>query len=148
MASKVRLICGNCGRVEKFESYHAAYEQSWDTPDRFGYTACDRCLGVSVMFPALALQEARGYEDMGDHEGAKAKRDEAAAQTLQFEPPGGSAAAEDVLAAVFIFVYKGGVETTTRSGDRLKALADQFAGTSEYTAEHYARALAIVGEDS
>lgn len=82
----VRLICGNCGKVEKFESYEAAFMESWDTPDRFGYTACDGCLGVSVLFPALALQEARQLEAAGDHEGAKAKREEAAARTLEFEP--------------------------------------------------------------
>lgn len=84
----VRLICGNCGKVEKFDSYHEAYMDSWDTPDRFVYTACNQCPGVSVLFPMLALQDATALEHAGKHDEAEAKRKEAAAHTLTFEPKG------------------------------------------------------------
>jgi hypothetical protein len=84
--SHVRLICGNCGKIEKFDSYDAAYALGWDTPDRFVYTACDQCLGVSVYIPMMHLQEARALEQAGRYDDAKAKRDEAAAETLKWEP--------------------------------------------------------------
>lgn len=83
--NKVRLVCGNCGHIEKFESYEAAHEQGWDTPDRFVYTACSSCPGVSVYFPMMHLQEARALEQAGRCDDAKAKRAEAAAETLKWE---------------------------------------------------------------
>jgi hypothetical protein len=59
----VRLVCGCCGHIAEFPSYQAAFEAGWDTPDRFGYSGCDRCPGVAVYFPLLYAQQARDEED-------------------------------------------------------------------------------------
>ena len=76
----IRLVCGNCGKIERFESWEEAFEKGWDTVERFGYNACSACPGVSVYFPMYYAQMAHQEPD---------KRDEwlekAAAATTEFE---------------------------------------------------------------
>lgn len=55
----VRLVCGQCGTIERHDSFEAAETAGWDTVLSFGYNACPSCLGVSVYFPMLFCQEAR-----------------------------------------------------------------------------------------
>lgn len=55
----VRLVCGNCGTIEKHESFKAAEDKGWDTVMTFGYNACPDCPGVSVYFPMVYCLEAR-----------------------------------------------------------------------------------------
>lgn len=59
MSQAVRLICGNCGKEGRFDSWQAAFDANWDTVERFGYNACDECLGVSVYFPMYYASLAR-----------------------------------------------------------------------------------------
>lgn len=91
---KIRLVCGNCGKIEYFEdgeieghklnAWDMAYQKGWDTVERFGYNACDRCPGVSVYFPMLQAQEARQYPvGSAQHDGLMEK---AAKATLEFDP--------------------------------------------------------------
>lgn len=81
---KVRLICGNCGRVQSFDGgYEQAFNEDWDTPDRFGYTACDKCPGVAVYFPLHWLQIARDSTDEDMRQQALRK---AAEYTRDFDP--------------------------------------------------------------
>lgn len=54
-----RLVCGCCGASAEFPTQQAAFEAGWDTPLRFGYTACPLCPGVGVYFPLLFSQQAR-----------------------------------------------------------------------------------------
>lgn len=58
-SSKLKVVCGNCAKKRYFDSWEEAFIVGWDTVDRFGYTACDECLGISVYFPMLLSQEAR-----------------------------------------------------------------------------------------
>jgi hypothetical protein len=55
----LRLVCGNCGKIERFESFEEAHQLGWDTILHFGYNACENCLGVSVYFPMWYAQQAR-----------------------------------------------------------------------------------------
>lgn len=55
----IRLVCGCCGHAEEFESQDAAFDEGWDTPLRFGYTACSLCPGVGVYLPHYLSQQAR-----------------------------------------------------------------------------------------
>lgn len=79
----VRLVCGNCARTEYFASFDEASMIGWDSPHQYGYTACDRCPGVSVYFPMLTLQEARAESDPAKYQQLLEK---AAAQTLDYDP--------------------------------------------------------------
>jgi hypothetical protein len=80
-----RAVCGNCGRIERFSGVDAAFQAGWDTPDRFGYTACSNCPGMSVYFALLRFQEAR--EARTDEE-REAKLQEAYAGTTNWDPAG------------------------------------------------------------
>lgn len=83
-SSALRLVCSNCGKIEYFDSWQQAFEEGWDTLERFGYNACDGCPGVSVYFPMLKAQEARAASG-GEREALLA---EAAKLTLSFDPKG------------------------------------------------------------
>src|SRR5258708_5318085 len=60
---RIRLVCGNCGKIERFHSWQEAFDKGWDTVERFGYNACDQCPGVSVYFPMMYAQQAREAAD-------------------------------------------------------------------------------------
>lgn len=79
----IRLVCGNCGKEGRFASWEAAFEADWDTVERFGYNACDECPGVSVYFPMMYAQEARGLSDQVKRAELLAK---AADATLAYDP--------------------------------------------------------------
>lgn len=63
VVSKVRLICGNCGKEEEFDNWDEPFDKGWDTVRDFGYNACEECPGVSVYFPMMYAQEARATTD-------------------------------------------------------------------------------------
>jgi hypothetical protein len=62
-AAGIRLVCGCCAHVEEFASYDEAFDTGWDTPDRFGYTACQLCPGVCVYFPLFYASGIRATAD-------------------------------------------------------------------------------------
>lgn len=86
---KLKLVCGNCGRIEHFEAdtavdaFEAAFRDGWDALDRFGYNACWECPGVAVYFPQLYAQHARDLDDAAERELLLAK---AAADTVKAWP--------------------------------------------------------------
>lgn len=81
----IRLVCGNCGKIEYFESFQAAENKGWDSIITFGYNACEGCLGTSVYFPMLYARYAK-------QAATPQERDEwlqkAAEETMRFDPHG------------------------------------------------------------
>lgn len=82
--TRVRLVCGNCGCIEFFDSWDAAFQAGWDTVERFGYTACDKCPGVSVIFPMHFAHQARDRSLTDDQR--QELLDKAAQATLDYDP--------------------------------------------------------------
>lgn len=81
---KVRLVCGNCGTIGRFESWEEAFDKGWDTVVRFGYNSCEKCPGVSVYFPMMYAQQARDLT-LPEAE-RKELLDKAARATIAFDP--------------------------------------------------------------
>ncbi len=97
-----RLVCGNCGRIEVFISQDQAYQEGWDTPATYGYTACDLCPGVSVYFPLMYCAQAKEARSNGDLELAAELLDKAAEQTMLYCPNTGEAKKQyDVMVKAF-----------------------------------------------
>lgn len=81
--SRVRLVCGNCGKIRFFTSFEEAFEDGWDSVDRFGYNGCEACPGVSVYFPMMHAQAAREATAAGRPDVARSELEKAAAYTLE-----------------------------------------------------------------
>lgn len=81
-------MCFNCGTIAYFDSWEQAFEEGWDTLDRFGYNACADCPGASVFLPMLSAQQAR---DTNDSRKREQLLREAGAYTLSFDPAGDGA---------------------------------------------------------
>lgn len=82
----IRLVCGKCGIIACFRSWEEALDPGWDTIERFGYNACDRCPGVSVYLPMLKAQEARAAREGGRPEEAEVLLAQAAELTTKWSP--------------------------------------------------------------
>lgn len=86
--AKVRLVCGNCGKIETVEAetaqaaFQAFFERGWDTVERFGYNACEQCPGVAVYFPMYFAQEAR---EVASQEQRAALLERVATETTKYE---------------------------------------------------------------
>lgn len=86
--SKVRLVCGNCGKIKTIEAETAAEafqefnDIGWDTVYVYGYNSCEECPGASVYFPLLIAQRAR---EINDPELRAEHLEELARKTIEFE---------------------------------------------------------------